>query len=429
MAKWIERFRNGWNAFISNESHPRDQTTYDSTVMTFGSSRRPDLPYRRGGNERSMVMAIYNRIAVDASQIDIRHVQLDANGRFAYYMDSTLDDCLSLSANVDQTNREFLQDVYMSIMDEGVVAVVPIDTTVDPMNTDSYDIKSMRTAKILEWFPASVRVDAYDERVGIHKQIQVGKLDTAIIQNPFYSVMNERSSTLQRLIRKMNLIDIIDEKNSSGKLDMIIQLPYAIKHDSQRAQAEQRRKDIEVQLVGSKYGIAYIDATEKITQLNRSIDNNLQAQIEYYTDMLYSQLGLTKEIMNGSADEQTMLNYYSRTIEPFVKAVCLEFKRKFLTQNARSRGQSIEFFRNPFSLVPINNIADIADKFTRNAILSSNELRGIIGFKPVDNPEADELRNKNLNKSDAELQGLDQPPSTRDEYDPNNYEGGIQNGV
>ena len=419
MAKWTERLRNGWNAFISNDEHPKDQTSFDPTIMTYGSSRRPDRPYRRIGNERSMVMAIYNRIAVDASQIDIRHVYLDQNGRFASYADDGLDRCLTLSANVDQTGRQLVQDIIMSMIDEGVVAVIPVDTTVDPMNTDSYDIKSMRTGKILEWFPASVRVDAYDEREGRHKNIQVGKLDTAIIENPFYSVMNERNSTLQRLIRKFNLIDQLDDRNSSGKLDMIIQLPYAIKHDSQKAQAEQRRKDIEVQLVGSKYGIAYIDATEKITQLNRSIDNNLMTQVEYLTDLLYSQLGLTKEIMNGTADEQALLNYYSRTIEPYVKAICLEFKRKFLTQTAISQGQSIEYFRNPFSLVPVNNIADIADKFTRNAILSSNELRGIIGFKPVDDPQADELRNKNLNKSDAELQGLDTPPSTREEVEPN----------
>lgn len=417
MAKWTERLRNGWNAFIANDKNPKDQTSFDSTVMTYSSSRRPDRTYRRIGNERSMIMAIYNRIAVDASQIDIRHVYLDQNGRFASYVGDGLDQCLSLSANIDQTGRAFIQDLVMSMMDEGTVAAIPIDTSVDPNDTDSYEIKSLRTGKILEWFPSCIRVDAYDERVGIHKNIYVGKLDTAIMQNPFYDVMNERSSTLQRLVRKLNLLDIIDEQNSSGKLDMIIQLPYAIKHDSQRAQAEQRRKDIEVQLVGSKYGIAYIDATEKITQLNRSIDNQLLSQVEFLMKLLYSQLGLTEEIMNGTADEQTMLNYYSRTIEPFIKAICLEFKRKFLTKTARTQGQSIEYFRNPFALVPVNNIADIADKFTRNAILSSNELRGIIGFKPVDDPQADELRNKNLNKSDAELEGLDKPPSTRDEVE------------
>lgn len=419
--KWTERLRNGWNAFKSNDEHPRDQTTYDPEIITYGSSRRPDRPYRRLSNERSIINAIYTRIAVDASQIDIRHVYLDQNGRFAAYVGDSLDRCLSLEANIDQTGRQLMQDAVMSMMDEGVVAVIPVDTTIDPKNTDAYEIKSLRTGKVLEWYPASVRVDAYDERVGLHKQIFVGKTDTAIIENPFFSVMNERNSTLQRLIRKLNLIDMLDEQNSSGKLDMIIQLPYAIKHDSQKAQAEQRRKDIEVQLVGSKYGIAYIDATEKITQLNRSIDNNLMTQVEYHTKMLYSQLGLTEEIMNGTADEQAMLNYYSRTIEPFIKAICLEFKRKFLSQTAISQGQSIESFRNPFNLVPINNIADIADKFTRNAILSSNEIRGIIGFKPVNDPQADELRNKNLNKSDAELQGIDRAPNTQDEVYPENY--------
>lgn len=421
MPKWTERLRNGWNAFRSNDLERKDQTSFDSTIMTYGSSRRPDRTYRQVGNERSIINAIYNRIAVDASQISIRHVYLDSTDRFAGYAYSSLDDCLSLSANVDQTGRQLIQDIVMSMMDEGVVAVVPIDTSVDPNNTDSYEIRSLRTAKILEWFPASIRVNAYDDRVGTRKDIFVGKLDTAIIENPFYSTMNERSSTLQRLIRKLNLMDMLDEQNASGKLDMIIQLPYAIKHETQRKQADQRRKDIEVQLVGSKYGIAYIDATEKITQLNRSIDNQLLSQVEFYTDLLYSQLGLTKEIMNGTADEKAMLNYYSRTIEPFITAICLEFKRKFLTKTARSQGQSIESFRDPFKLVPINNIADIADKFTRNAILSSNELRGIIGFPPVNDPQADELRNKNLNQSDAELEGLITPPNTQEEAPANNY--------
>lgn len=420
MSKWTERLRNGWNAFRADEAHPKDQTSYDRDVMTYGSSSRPDRKRYRTTNGRTIVAAIYNRIALDCAQIDIRHVRLDQNDRFASYIGSGLDNCLTLSANLDQTGRQLKQDIVQSCIDEGVVAVVPVDTDVDINDTDSYEIRTLRVGKILEWYPASIRVSLYDERKGVHREIVVPKLDTAIIENPFYAVMNERGSTLQRLLRKLALLDMIDEQNASGKLDMIIQLPYAIRTEAQREQAARRKKDIEVQLVGSKYGIAYIDATEKITQLNHSIDNQLISQVESLTKTLYGQLGMTEEILNGTADEQAMLNYENRTIEPFVKAICLEFKRKFLTKTARSQGQSIEFFRNPFSLVPINNIADIADKFTRNAILSSNELRGIIGFKPVDDPEADALSNKNLNKSDAELQGMYQPPSTVNEYSDEN---------
>lgn len=421
MSKWTDRLRNGWNAFRADEANPKDQTSYDKDVMTYGSSSRPDRKRYHYTNARTIVAAIYNRIALDCSQIDIRHVRLDQNGRFASYIDSGLDNCLTLSANLDQTGRQLIQDIVQSCIDEGVVAVVPVDTDVNINETDSYDIRTMRTGRILEWYPASIRVSLYDERKGIHKEIVVPKLDTAIIENPFYAVMNERGSTLQRLLRKLALLDLIDEQNSSGKLDMIIQLPYAIRSEAQREQAARRRKDVEVQLVGSKYGIAYIDATEKITQLNRSIDNQLVSQVESLTKTLYGQLGMTEEILNGTADEQAMLNYLKRTVGVYIEAICLEFKRKFLTKTARSQGQSIEYFSDPFALVPVNNIADIADKFTRNAILSSNELRGIIGFKPVDDPEADELRNKNLNKSDAELQGLDRAPSTVDEVPDDGY--------
>ena len=420
MSKWTDRLRNSWNAFRADETNPKDQTSYDKDVMTYGSSSRPDRRRYRITNAKTIVAAIYNRIALDCSQIDIRHVRLDQNDRFVSYIDSGLDNCLTLSANLDQTGRQLIQDIVQSCIDEGVVAVVPVDTDVNINDTDSYDIRTMRVGKILEWYPASVRVSLYDERKGVHKEIVVPKLDTAIIENPFYAVMNERGSTLQRLLRKLALLDLIDEQNSSGKLDMIIQLPYSIRSEAQREQAARRRKEVEVQLVGSKYGIAYIDATEKITQLNRSIDNQLVSQVENLTKTLYSQLGMTEEILNGTADEKAMLNYLKRTIGVYVEAICLEFKRKFLTKTARSQGQSIEYFNDPFSLVPVNNIADIADKFTRNAILSSNEVRGIIGFKPVNDPEADELRNKNLNKSDAELQGLDQAPNTMDEV-PDDY--------
>lgn len=421
MSKWSDRLRNGWNAFRANEVNPKDQTSYDKDVMVYGSANRPDRKRYRVTNAKTIVAAIYNRIALDCSQIDIRHVRLDRNGRFASYIDSGLDNCLTLSANLDQTGRQLIQDIVQSCIDEGVVAVVPVDTDVNINDTDSYDIRTMRVGKILEWYPASVKVSLYDERKGVHKELVVPKLDTAIIENPFYAVMNEKGSTLQRLLRKLALLDLIDEQNSSGKLDMIIQLPFAVRNEAQREQAARRRKDVEVQLVGSKYGIAYIDATEKITQLNRSVDNQLVSQVDNLTKTLYSQLGMTEEILNGTADEQAMLNYLKRTIGVYVEAICLEFKRKFLTKTARSQGQSIEYFSDPFSLVPVNNIADIADKFTRNAILSSNEVRGIIGFKPVDNPEADELRNKNLNKSDAELQGLDHAPNTMDEIPDDGY--------
>lgn len=367
-----------------------------------GSFFRPDRPRLSRGNERTIITSIINRIAIDVAALEFKHVRLDENGRFKEEIDSDLNQCLTVSANIDQTARAFRQDIVVSMLNEGVVAVVPVDTTSNPENS-SYDILSMRTGKVLTWYPNSVQVDVYDERVGQHKQIFMPKAATAIIENPLFAVMNEPNSTLQRLVRKLSLLDFIDEHNSSGKLDLIIQLPYVIKSEARKVQADNRRKEIERQLAGSKYGIAYTDGTEKITQLNRAVDNNLMSQIEYLTRMLYSQLGMTDAIMDGTADEATMLNYYNRTIEPIASAIVDEMYRKFLTKTARTQKQSIEFFRDPFKLVPINNIAEIADKFTRNEIMTSNEIRQIVGMKPSDDPGADELRNKNLNQSNADI--------------------------
>jgi hypothetical protein len=342
---------------------------------------------------------VYNRISLDVAALDIQHVRLDDKGRFDDMIDSGLNNCLTLEANKDQTNRAFIQDVVLSMLDEGAVAIVPVDTTFDPNITGSYDIQSMRTAKILEWFPDQIRVRLYNDKKGYREDIILPKSIVAIIENPLYAVMNEPNSTLQRLISKLNLLDDIDEESGAGKLDMIIQLPYTIKSTARKQQAEERRKSIEDQLAGSKYGIAYIDATEHITQLNRSVDNHLMSQIEYLTSMLYSQLGITQEIMNGTADEKTMLNYNNRTIEPIVSAIVDEMKRKFLTPTARTQKQSIIFFSDPFRLVPASEIAELADKFTRNEIATSNEIRQIIGMKPVDDPKADMLINANLNQS------------------------------
>lgn len=390
------RLKSAWNAFMNR----RDPPSYYEEAN--GSFYRPDRPRMSRGNERTIVTSIINRIAVDVAALEFKHVRLDDNGRFKEEIDSDLNQCLTVSANLDQTARSFRQDIVVSMLNEGVVAVLPVDTTNDPIS-GSYDILSMRTGKILTWFPRSVQVDAYDERDGQHKQIYMDKADTAIIENPLFAVMNEPNSTLQRLVRKLNLLDFIDEHNSSGKLDLIIQLPYVIKSEARKVQADNRRKEIERQLAGSKYGIAYTDGTEKITQLNRAVDNNLMTQIEYLTRMLYSQLGITDTIMDGTADEATMLNYYNRTIEPIAAAIVDEMHRKFLTKTARTQKQSIKFFRDPFKLVPINQIADIADKFTRNEIMTSNEMRQIVGMKPSDDPGADELRNKNLNPSNEQL--------------------------
>ena len=391
------RLKHAWNAFFN-----RDPTVYRDIGGSY--SYRPDRPRFSRGNEKSIVTSVYNRIALDVAAINIQHVRLDENGRFLTSMKTNLNDCLTLEANLDQTSRAFFQDVVISMFDEGCVAIVPVETSADPDKTDSYDIYSLRTGKILEWFPKHVRVRVYNELTGKKEDILRSKDSVAIIENPLYAVINEPNSTMQRLIRKLNLLDIIDEQSSAGKLDLIIQLPYVIKTQARRQQAELRRKDIENQLAGSKYGIAYTDGTERITQLNRPVENNLMKQIEYLTNLLYSQLGLTQTIMDGSADDKTMLNYYNRTIEPIVSAIVDEMKRKFLTKTARSQLQSIWFFRDPFKLVPVADLAEIADKFTRNEIMTSNEIRQIVGMKPSKDPRADELRNKNLSEPSENTQ-------------------------
>ena len=386
-----DRLQHAWNAFMNRDP------TYNYQDLGNSYSIRPDRPRFTRGNERSIVTSVYNRIALDVSAISIQHVRLDDNGRFKEQMNTSLNSCLTLSANTDQTGRAFIQDAVMSMLDEGCVAIVPIDTTTDPNISDSYDILTMRTAKILDWYPNHVRIRVYNEKTGRQEETIVPKKMVAIVENPLYAVINEPNSTMQRLVRKLSLLDVTDEQTASGKLDLIIQLPYVIKTEARRQQAEERRKSIEMQLAGSKYGIAYTDGTERITQLNRSLENNLMKQIEYLTSMLYSQLGITQSILDGTADEKTMLNYYSRTIEPIISAIVDEIKRKFLTKTARSQHQSIAFFRDPFKLVPVNDIAEIADKFTRNEIMTSNEIRQIVGMKPSNDPKADKLINSNLN--------------------------------
>ena len=384
------RLKKAWNAFKN-----RDPTF---NYQGAGYSYRPDRPRLTRGNERSIVTSVYNRIALDVSSMTIQHIRLDNDGRFLETIDSDLNSCLTLESNIDQTSRAFIQDIVMSMLDEGCVAIIPIDTDVDPNSTDSYKIYSMRTGKILDWYPSSVRVRVYNDRTGNKENIVVQKSKIAIVENPLYAVINEPNSTMQRLMRKLSLLDVTDEQTASGKLDLIIQLPYVIKTEARRQQAELRRKDIEMQLAGSKYGIAYTDGTERITQLNRSVENNLMKQVEYLTNLLYSQLGITQTILDGTADEQTMLNYYSRTIEPIISAIVDEMKRKFLTKTARTQLQSIAFFRDPFKLVPVNSIAEIADKFTRNEIMTSNEIRQIIGMRPSKDPKADKLINSNISQ-------------------------------
>lgn len=397
MASLGERVRRSWNAFLGKEPAFR----YDTA---FGTSQRPDRMRFTTTNSRSIVSSIYNRIAVDCSQIDIRHVRLDEEyGRYKETINSSLNECLSLNANLDQTGRALIQDVVMSMFDEGCVAIVPTITSEDPALTDSYSIYSLRTGRIKEWYPSSVKVEVYNESTGNKQDLVMLKRTIAIIENPFYSVMNEPNSTLQRLVRILNQIDRTNEQNSAGKLDLIIQLPYIVKSETKRAQANERRKEIEAQLTGSQYGIAYADGTERITQLNRPVENNLWAQAQDLTTQLYNQLGLTENIFNGSADEKTLLDYYNRTIEPIISAITLEMTRKWLSKTARTQNQSIAFFRDPFKLVPINNIAEIADKFTRNEILTSNEIRSIIGAKPSSDPKADKLINSNLNQSSEEI--------------------------
>lgn len=410
------RLKHAWNAFFNKDPTP---VRWDA-----GSAYayRPDRPRLTRGNERSIVTAVYNRIALDVSALKMRHCRIDKNERYIEDVESKLNRCLSIEANIDQTSRAFMQDIVMSMLDEGCVAVIPVDTTFNPSTTGAYDILTMRTGKILEWYPSAIKVRVYNEKTGEKEDIIVPKTMAAIIENPLYAVMNEPNSTLQRLIRKLNLLDAIDEQSGAGKLDLIIQLPYIIKTEARRQQAETRRKDIEMQLSGSKYGIAYTDGTERITQLNRPLENNLMKQIEYLTSMLFSQLGITQSILDGTADEKTMLNYNNRTVEPIVSAIVDEMKRKFLTKTAISQRQSIKYFMDPFKLVPINNIADIADKFTRNEILSSNEVRQIIGIKPSDDPKADKLINKNIaqpNEEESSVEGEAGYEETDGAYEPN----------
>ena len=406
---FLSRLKHAWNAFFNN----KDPTP---KYQDIGASYyyRPDRQRFTGGNERTIVTSVYNRIALDAAAVEIKHVRLDENGRYLETIDSGINRCLNEEANIDQTGRAFIQDIVMSMLDEGCVAIVPVDTTFNPNITNSYDVQSMRVGKILQWYPSHIQVRVYNEKTGNKEDIIVPKNIVGIIENPLYAVINEPNSTMQRLIRKLSLLDAVDEQSGSGKLDLIIQLPYTIKTEARRQQAEARRKEIEVQLTNSKYGIAYTDGTERITQLNRPIENNLMKQIEYLTSMLYSQLGITQSILDGTADEKTMLNYYSRSIEPIISAIVDELKRKFLTRTARSQLQSFLFFRDPFKLVPITEIATIADTFTRNEILSSNEVRQLIGIKPSSDPKADQLRNSNLNQTEDDYY-VD--PGNETEYD------------
>ena len=402
MADPLSVIKHAWGLFTNtNNKNP--------TVKPEGSSYTisPTRPRFTRGNERTIVTSVYNRIAIDASTMDVMHVRLDDEGRFKEPIKSNLNNCLTVEANIDQTSRAFMLDVVISLLDEGCVAVVPVKTTLNPNNTESYDIEELRTGRIMEWFPKHVLVRLYNDETGMYQDITLPKSQVAIIENPLYTIMNEPNSTMQRLIHKLSLLDIIDEESSSGKMDLIIQLPYIIKNDTKRSQAEERRKQIEDQLRGSRYGVAYIDGTEKVTQLNRSVENNILKQVEYLTNLLYSQLGLTQTIMDGTADENAMNNYYNRTVEPVVSAIVDEFHRKFLTKTARTQGQAIMFFRDPFKLMSVTSIADTADKFTRNELLSSNEFRQIIGRKPSTDPKADMLLNKNISHAPEEMNGYD----------------------
>ena len=402
MADPLSVIKHAWGLFTNtNNKNP--------TVKPEGSSYTisPTRPRFTRGNERTIVTSVYNRIAIDASTIDVMHVRLDDEGRFKEPIKSNLNNCLTVEANIDQTSRAFMLDIVISLLDEGCVAVVPVKTTLNPNNTESYDVEELRTGRIMEWFPKHVLVRLYNDETGMYQDVTLPKSQVAIIENPLYTIMNEPNSTMQRLIHKLSLLDIIDEESSSGKMDLIIQLPYIIKNDTKRSQAEERRKQIEDQLRGSRYGVAYIDGTEKVTQLNRSVENNILKQVEYLTNLLYSQLGLTQTIMDGTADENAMNNYYNRTVEPVVSAIVDEFHRKFLTKTARTQGQAIMFFRDPFKLMSVTSIADTADKFTRNELLSSNEFRQIIGRKPSTDPKADMLLNKNISHAPEEIGGYD----------------------
>lgn len=412
-ASFGSRIKHAWNAFFNRD--PTEE--YRSEVGSGMSySYRPDRPRLTRGNERSIITSIFTRIGIDVASIDIQHVRLDENGRFLETINSGLNDCLTVEANLDQTGRAFIQDAVMSMLDEGCIAIVPTDTTLNPKNTNAYDILSMRVGKIVAWYPDKVKVRLYNEKTGHRQEVILPKKMVAIVENPLYAVVNEPNSTMQRLVRKLNLLDVIDEQSGSGKLDIIIQLPYTIKSETAKNRAEDRRKSIENQLAGTKYGIAYADATEKITQLNRPVENNLMKQIEFLTNLLYSQLGITQTVMDGTANAETMLNYYDRTIEPIISAIVDEMKRKFLTKTARTQLQSIKFFRNPFKLVPIKDLAEIADKFTRNEIMTSNEFRQVIGMKPSEDPRADELHNSNMPYPEGE-EGY-YPPEGEEEYYP-----------
>ena len=412
----LTRLKHAWNLFTYEENPKRRS----STGVSYYSN--PNRVRFSRGNERTIVTSVYNRIALDAAAIEIRHVKMDENNRFVDYIDSGLDNCLSVEANIDQTSRSFIQDIVSSMLDEGCVAVVPIETTLDPNVTNSYDIKTMRVGKITQWYPDRVTVSLYNDLTGTREEVTIQKRQVAIIENPLYSVMNEPNSTMQRLIKKLSLMDSADEEIASGNLDLIIQLPYAVKTEAKRNLAEARRKEVEEQLNGARYGVAYIDGTEHVTQLNRPVENNLMKQVEYLTAQLYAQLGLTQTIMDGSADENTMNNYYNRTIEPILSAIVDEFNRKFLTKTARTQKQSVMFFRDPFKLIPVSQISEFADKFTRNEIMTSNEIRQLVGFKPSDDPGADELRNKNLSQSNQEIANQNKEPEGENEYEEDDYE-------
>lgn len=405
------RLKHGWNAFMNN----RDPTLYNQYGESY--SRRPDRKILTRGNERTIATAIYNRIAMDVASIDIRHVRLDDNGRYVEDIMSGLNECLTVAPNIDQTAISFKQDIVLSMLDEGCVAIVPVDTSINPKVSSSYDILTMRTGKIIEWYPDKVKINLYNEKTGKKQDVILPKSAVTIVENPLYAVINEHNSVMQRLIRKLSMLDAIDEQSSSGKLDLIIQLPYIVKTPTRQDQAEQRRKALEEQLAGSKYGIGYIDGTERVTQLNRPLENNLLKQIEYLTNLAYGQLGITQAIMDGTADEKTMLNYYNRTIEPIVTAIVEGMHRTFLTKTARTQKQAIEFFRDPFKLVPINNIAEIADKFTRNEILTSNEIRQIIGVKPSKDPKADQLVNSNIAQPDDKGKQVGVGPENEQSYE------------
>lgn len=419
----LDRFKHAWNSFIGEEQ----QTIVRDYNLGYSSTYRPDRVRFSKGNERSIVTAIYNRIAIDCSTIQIKHVKMDKDDRFLDTIDSNLNNCLTVEANKDQQSRAFIQDVIMSLFDEGSVAIVPIDTSVNIKN-GTFDILSMRTGKILQWFPDHVQVEVYNDRKGLRETLTLPKKSVAIIENPHYAVMNEKNSILQRLILKLNILDVIDQQSGAGKLDLIIQLPYVIKSEARKTQADRRRKDLEDQLSGSKYGIAYTDGTEKITQLNRSVENNLLKQIEYLTSMLYGQLGINESILDGSADEKVMLNYMNRTIEPILAAITLEIDRKFLTKTARTQGHSVRYFNDPFRLVTVTNLAEVADKFTRNEIMTSNEMRQVIGMRPIKDPKADELRNKNLNSKEnyeppVKEEVIEENPVVTDKEDGENQNG------